>query len=204
MILAVFGEALAAALAVAFLAASFAHIEPRAQRVALAFAALAHAALLVARPAGAVVTNTMVLVSAALAGVAVAAAARTPRRLAVFGVAASALAVAAYLAGAGRGLLGGAGELARYFFVSVPVGAGYRPVAGWADLAVLAAFYVALRRAGAGVGLAALPPTAGLVLAHGVGLAHGPALAIPLMTGATLAALPAVPATAETPPGEPA
>lgn len=204
MILEVFGEALAAALAAAFLAASFARIERRTRRVALAFTALAHAALLVARPDGAVLTNATVLVSAALAGVALAAAARTPARLVVLGLAASALAVAAYLAGPARTLLGGGAEIARYLSVSVPAGAGARPVAGWADLVVLAAYFVALRGLGAGVWRAALPPTAGLVLAHGVGLAHGAALAIPFMTAATLPVLPAVRPRAETPSGEPA
>lgn len=204
MILEVFGEALAAGLAAAFLASSFARIEPRTRRVALAFTALAHAALLVARPDGAVLTNTTVLVSAAMAGVALAALARTPARLVVLGLAASALAVAAYFAAPTRGVLRGSAEIARYVSVYVPVGAGARPVAGWADLAVLATYFVALRRLGAGVWRAALPPTAGLVLAHGVGLAHGAALAIPFMTGATLPALPAVRPRAETPSGEPA
>lgn len=161
-----------------------------------------YGAFLAVKPDGWLLTDIVVLSSAAMIGSGLGLFIASKASLIAFVIAASVVDVVSATRGVTEKLVegyrDGTSELLNYLVISIPWQGEIIPVVGIGDFFILVAIVFALARLGYKGPLAILAPLAGLLIALSVGLATGGIFAIPFIAGTTivLVSLPVSGATA--------
>jgi hypothetical protein len=174
-----------------FAAVSFLARSNKAQsQWAIAVALAVYVTLLITRPASLVASNLAVFAVSAVAAVFLGRGLRAERAIVAFSIAASIGDIVSFTLGPTRRLLRdaarGTGSLLSYLTLSIPLGKQVVPVIGIGDLLILGVLFVALGQIGTAAQIRFAVPTAGLLIALGVGLIAGGAFGIPFMASAVV------------------
>ena len=193
LVVVLFAVTLGAGLVVYVLSDLLERIDQARLHTALAVIVVAYATALWYRPPSLIVSNTVVLGLAIAAATAIGRRFREAQSIIAFSIAASIADIISFTVGPTRSILENAertsGSFISYLALSIPRLEGIVPVVGVGDLLVLGVYFVALKQVGA-TALWRLPiPTAGLLVALGVGLMTGGAFGIPFMALAAIAYL---------------